>query len=158
MIAHRGARIANGVEGCALAASRRASVPHSLVYLGNDVLPSSIIEGTHAMPRDHELLHGALETLILRALADGDDHGYGISRRIAAATAGAVEVEDGSLYPALYRLEAKGLIRGDWGLSEARKRARFYRLTDRGRRRLASQTAQWAAFAGGVSKYLLGDR
>jgi transcriptional regulator len=108
--------------------------------------------------RDHELLHGALETLILRALSDADDHGYGISRRIAAATGGAVEVEDGSLYPALYRLERKRLVRGDWGLSDARKRARFYHLTDRGRRHLARQTAQWAAFAGGVSKYLLGDK
>jgi transcriptional regulator len=110
------------------------------------------------MPRDHELLHGALETLILRALTEAEDHGYGISRRIVAATGGAVEVEDGSLYPALYRLERKGLIRGDWGLSDARKRARFYRLTDRGRRHLTKQTAQWAAFASGVSKFLLGDR
>ena len=108
------------------------------------------------MARDHELLHGALEALILRTLADAEDHGYGISRRIEAATSGAVKVEDGSLYPALYRLERKALIKGEWGLSEARKRARFYHLTDKGRRQLARQTAQWAAFAGGVSKFLLG--
>ena len=110
------------------------------------------------MARDHELLHGALEALILRTLADAEDHGYGISRRIEAATNGAVKVEDGSLYPALYRLERKALVRGEWGLSEARKRARFYHLTDKGRRQLARQTAQWATFAGGVSKFLLGDR
>jgi PadR family transcriptional regulator PadR len=110
------------------------------------------------MPRDHELLHGALDALILRTLADGEDHGYGISRRIESATAGAVQVEDGSLYPALYRLERKALIKGEWGLSEARKRARFYHLTDKGRRQLVRHTAQWAAFAGGVSKFLLGDR
>jgi PadR family transcriptional regulator PadR len=110
------------------------------------------------MARDHELLHGALEALILRTLADGDDHGYGISRRIESATNGAVQVEDGSLYPALYRLERKALIKGEWGLSEARKRARFYRLTDKGRRQLARHTAQWAAFSSGVSKFLLGDQ
>jgi transcriptional regulator len=104
----------------------------------------------------HELLHGALEPLILRTLADADDHGYGISRRIETSTGGAVRVEDGSLYPALYRLEKKALIRGEWGVSEARKRARFYHLTDKGRRHLAKQTAQWAAFAGGVSRLLLG--
>ena len=105
----------------------------------------------------HELLHGALEPLILRTLADADDHGYGISRRIETATDGAVRVEDGSLYPALYRLEKRGLVRGEWGLSEARKRARFYQLTEKGRKHLAKQTAQWAAFAGGVSRLLLRD-
>jgi PadR family transcriptional regulator, regulatory protein PadR len=107
------------------------------------------------MPK-HELLHGALDALILRTLADGDDHGYGISRRIETSTGGAVRVEDGSLYPALYRLEKKGLARGEWGISEARKRARFYHLTDKGRRHLARQTAQWSVFAGGVSRLLLG--
>ena len=110
------------------------------------------------MPREHDLLHGALDALILRALAEAEDHGYGISRRIEAATDGAVKVEDGSLYPALSRLEKKGLISGQWGLSDARKRARFYRLTDKGTRQLARQTAQWAEFSGGVSRFLLGDR
>jgi len=105
-----------------------------------------------------ELLHGALEALILRTLSDGDDHGYGISRRIESATGGAVQVGDGSLYPALYRLERKALIKGEWGLTEARKRARFYHLTDKGRRHLVRQTAQWAAFAGGVSRFLLGEK
>jgi len=110
------------------------------------------------MARDHELLHGALEALILRTLSEGDDHGYGISRRIESATGGAVQVEDGSLYPALYRLERKALIKGEWALTEARKRARFYHLTDKGRRHLVRQTAQWAAFAGGVSRFLLGEK
>ena len=110
------------------------------------------------MSRDQELLHGALDALILRTLSDADDHGYGISRRIEAATGGAVRVEDGSLYPALYRLEKKELIRGEWGLSDLRKRARFYHLTPKGRRHLTRQTARWAAFAGGVSRFLLGDK
>jgi PadR family transcriptional regulator len=110
------------------------------------------------MARDHELLHGALEALILRTLSDRSDHGYGISRRIRDATGGAVEVEDGSLYPALYRLERKALIRGEWGTSDARRRARFYHLTPKGRRRLGTQTAQWAAFADGVSRLLLGRK
>ena len=106
----------------------------------------------------HELLHGALEALILRTLAETPDHGYGIVRRIEENTGGAVRVEDGSLYPALYRLEKKGLVKGEWGRSEAKKRARFYRLTDKGRRRLVRETAQWARFARGVSRLLLGER
>ena len=110
------------------------------------------------MPRKtNELLHGALDALILRAVADEADHGYGIVRRIEASTKGAVVVEDGSLYPALYRLERKGYLRGDWGVTEGNRRARFYRLTDKGRRHLSQQTAQWATFARGVSRLLLGE-
>ena len=109
------------------------------------------------MPRkSNELLHGALDALILRAVAGDADHGYGIVRRIEAATNGAVVVEDGSLYPALYRLERKGYLRGDWGVTEGKRRARFYRVTDKGRKHLSQQTAQWATFARGVSRLLLG--
>ena len=106
----------------------------------------------------HELLHGTLETLILKVLEGEPRHGYGIVRAIDAATAGAVEVEDGSLYPALYRLEKQALIRGDWGVSDAGRRARFYRLTSKGARALAARTKTWEQFAGGVSRLLLGRR
>jgi transcriptional regulator len=106
----------------------------------------------------HELLHGTLDTLILKALDAEPRHGYGIVRQIEEATRGAVNVEDGSLYPALYRLEKKGLVRGDWGVSDAGRRARFYRLTPKGARALAAQTRTWEQFAAGVSRLLLGRR
>ena len=103
-----------------------------------------------------ELLHGTLDVLILKALHQGPGHGYEIVRRIDTSTDGAVAVEDGSLYPALNRLEKKGHIRGDWGVSDAGRRARFYQLTPAGRRALAAQTRTWKRFAAGVSRLLLG--
>ena len=107
------------------------------------------------MPRkSNELLHGALDALILRAVAGDADHGYGIVRRIEAATNGAVVVEDGSLYPALYRLERKGYLRGDWGVTEGKRRARFYKLTRSGRRQLDAETESWARLAAAVQGVL----
>lgn len=105
----------------------------------------------------NELLHGTLDVLILKALIDAPHHGYEIVRHISTTTAGAVTIEDGSLYPALYRLEKKGHIKGTWGVSEAGRRARFYALTDAGRKALTTQTDAWAKFAAGVSKLLLGE-
>jgi transcriptional regulator len=102
-----------------------------------------------------ELLHGTLETLILKTLAGGRRHGYAVARAIEDATDGVVDVEDGSLYPALYRMERRELIEAEWGLSELGRRAKFYRITARGRRQLTSQTAEWARFAGAISKVLL---
>jgi transcriptional regulator len=102
-----------------------------------------------------ELLHGTLEALILKTLAGGRRHGYGIARAIEDATDGVVEVEEGSLYPALYRMERKGVIEAEWGTSELNRRAKFYRLTPKGRKVLAAQTAEWVRFAGAVSKVLL---
>lgn len=108
------------------------------------------------MPRTgNELLHGTLEVMVLRALRDEPRHGYEIARQIRISTDNAVVVEDGSLYPALYRLEAKRLLKGEWGVSAGR-RARFYRLTPSGQRRLQAETERWSAFARGVSKLLLG--
>ena len=103
-----------------------------------------------------DLLHGTLDILILKALADEPRHGYAIVRQIEAATRDAVKVEDGSLYPALYRLEQKRLIRGKWGISDAGRRARFYELTDAGRRQLASRVAEWGRFSLGVTRMLEG--
>jgi len=104
-----------------------------------------------------ELLHGTLETLVLKTLAGGRRHGYGIARAIEDATDGVVDVEEGSLYPALYRMEHRGLVEAEWGVSELGRRAKFYRITVRGRRQLASQTAEWARFAGAISKVLLAN-
>ena len=102
-----------------------------------------------------ELLHGTLDALVMKTLTRGQRHGYGIARWIEEATDEAVVVEEGSLYPALYRLERRGLIDAEWGVSELGRKAKFYRLTARGRRQLITETEQWARFAAGVSKVLL---
>ena len=108
------------------------------------------------MPKTtNELLHGTLEVMILKALRNEPRHGYEIARHIRTSTEDAVVVEDGSLYPALYRLETKKLLKGEWGVSGGR-RARFYRLTPAGQRKLQAETEKWSAFAKGVSKLLLG--
>jgi transcriptional regulator len=109
-------------------------------------------------PRSAELLHGTLDVLILKALTDAPRHGYDIVRHITSTTGDAVVIEDGSLYPALYRLEKKGHVTGAWGVSDAGRRARFYELTPVGRAALKAQTKDWAAFAAGVSQFLLGAR
>jgi len=102
-----------------------------------------------------ELLHGTLDALVLKTLSRGPRHGYGIARWLEEASDEMVVVEEGSLYPALYRLERRGLVEADWGTSELGRKAKFYRLTTQGRRHLAAETAQWASFAAAVSKVLL---
>ena len=106
-------------------------------------------------PSSTELLHGTLDALILKTLAGGRLHGYAIAQVIEAATGEAIVVEEGSLYPALYRMERKGWIEAEWGVSESGRRAKFYRLTPRGRRQLAVQTAEWARFSAAISRVLL---
>jgi PadR family transcriptional regulator PadR len=101
------------------------------------------------------LLHGTLDALILKTLAATPRHGYGIAKFIEDATEEAVLVEEGSLYPALYRMERRGWLEAEWGMSELGRRAKFYRLTDDGRAQLATETATWQRFAAGVSKVLL---
>jgi transcriptional regulator len=103
----------------------------------------------------NELLHGTLETLILKTLAHGPRHGYAIARWLEETTADALQIEDGSLYPALYRMEQRGWIHADWGTSELGRKAKFYRLTAAGRKRLAASTAEWARFSSAISKVLL---
>src|SRR3954471_18741541 len=102
-----------------------------------------------------ELLHGTLETLVLKTLAGGRRHGYGVARAIEDATDGVVGIEEGSLYPALYRLERKGWVEAEWGTSELGRRAKLYRLTSAGRKQLAAETEMWRRFSAGVSKVLL---
>jgi len=103
----------------------------------------------------NELLHGTLETLILKAVAGGPRHGYAIARWLEESTADVLQVEDGSLYPALYRMEQRGLIQASWGTSELGRKAKFYRLTAAGRKRLTASTAEWARFSAAISKVLL---
>lgn len=104
----------------------------------------------------NELLHGTLETLILKSVARGPRHGYAIARWLEESTGEILRIEDGSLYPALYRMEQRGWIAADWGTSELGRRAKFYKITPAGRRRLSSSTDEWARFAGAVTKVLLG--
>src|SRR3954463_16424006 len=101
------------------------------------------------------LLHGALDALILKTLASGPNHGYSIAKFIEETTDEAVLIEEGSLYPALYRLERRGWVEAEWGTSELGRRAKLYRLTPKGRRQLAAQTAKWARFAAAISRILI---
>ncbi len=107
------------------------------------------------MTESNELLHGTLDTLVLKTLAWGPWHGYAIARWIATVSEDALQIEEGSLYPALYRLERKGWIAAEWGLSESKRRVKLYQLTDTGRERLAVATAQWSRFTEAVGKVLL---
>jgi transcriptional regulator len=100
------------------------------------------------------LLHGALDALILKTLTRGPSHGYAIARFIEQTTGDAVLVEEGSLYPALYRLERRGWLEAEWGMSELGRRAKLYRLTDAGRQQLDAEMATWWRFSAGVSKLL----
>ena len=94
-----------------------------------------------------ELLQGTLDMLVLKAVSLGPLHGYGVLLRIQQISGNRLEVPQGSLYPALYRLEHEGWIAGDWGQSENNRRARFYRLTAAGRRRLDAETRKWHQMA-----------
>jgi PadR family transcriptional regulator, regulatory protein PadR len=103
----------------------------------------------------NELLHGTLETLILKTVARSPLHGYAIARWLEDATGDVLQIEDGSLYPALYRMEHRGWLRAEWGTSEVGRKAKFYSITAAGRKRLAASTHEWARFADAVSKVLL---
>ena len=94
-----------------------------------------------------EFLQGTLDVLILRTLRAGPVHGHAIAKHIQSASEDLLQVETGSLYPALHRMEAKGWIAASWELSEKGKRARFYRLTPRGKKQLESEQSKWTAFA-----------
>ena len=107
------------------------------------------------MPNERtDLMQGTLELLILNTLARESMHGYGIVQRIHEAAENLLKVEDGSLYPALYRMEERGWIKSEWGLSENNRRARFYKLTRKGQKRLESERANWNRISNAVTKIL----
>jgi PadR family transcriptional regulator len=98
-------------------------------------------------PSTTELLQGTLDLLILKAVSLGPLHGYGVLLRIQQISQDKLQIQQGSLYPALYRLEHQGLIASEWGESENRRKAKFYRLTAAGRRRMSEELAYWKRFS-----------
>ena len=102
--------------------------------------------------KNSSLLQGTVELLVLKTLSWGAMHGYGIAAWIESVTDDVLRVEEGSLYPALYRMTRKGWIRGEWGVSENNRRAKYYSLTAAGRRQLTEQSAGWERLSGAVSQ------
>lgn len=101
-----------------------------------------------------DLLQGTLDVLILKTLSWGPLHGYAVVRWIAQRTEDALRIEEGALYPALHRMEQKGWIEAEWGVSENNRRAKFYRLTDEGRRQLNAEAESWQRYADAVGRVL----
>ena len=99
-------------------------------------------------------LHGTLDMLVLKVLAPGAEHGYGIAVRLHQLSDDVLQVEEGSLYPALYRMEQRGWIASSWGVSDNNRRARFYRLTRAGRKQLDAETQSWRRLSGAVARIL----
>jgi PadR family transcriptional regulator, regulatory protein PadR len=100
------------------------------------------------------LLQGTLDMLILKALSLGALHGYGVGQRIAQISGDALRVEEGSLYPGLYRLERRGLIESEWDISDNNQKAKFYKLTRAGRKQLTLEEENWERLAGATKKAL----
>jgi transcriptional regulator len=105
-----------------------------------------------------DLLPGTLDLLILKSVSLGRLHGYGVLLRIQQISGGALQIQQGALYPALYRLEQQGLIESEWGTSDNNRRAKFYRLTSTGRARLGEETAGWNRLADAMAMALQATR
>ena len=108
------------------------------------------------MRLDKELLKGATETVVLAVLAEEPSHGYQLVQLLQRRSEGIFEFGEGTVYPLLYKLEAKGWIRGEWQAGDGRRRRRVYRVTARGRRQLEKRTEQWAGLARGMTLILKG--
>lgn len=103
---------------------------------------------------DLELLQGTLDVLVLKALTWGPRHGYAVARWIGQSSNEELSIEDGALYTALHRMEKRGWIDAEWGLSEKNRKAKFYQLTSAGRRQLRAETARWTRYASAVFRVL----
>jgi transcriptional regulator len=101
-----------------------------------------------------DLLQGTLDVLVLKTLSWGPMHGYSVARALEQLTDDVLRIEEGSLYPALHRMERRGWITSEWGLSENNRRARYYKLTTEGRRQLRAEASTWSVFSLAVSKVL----
>ena len=106
------------------------------------------------MSRPTDILPGTLDVLILKAVSLGKLHGYGVLLRIEQISGGALQIQQGALYPALYRLEHQGLIDSEWGVSDNNRKAKYYRLTAAGRRRLGQETASWRRLSAAIAMAL----
>ena len=106
------------------------------------------------MASQADLLPGTLDVLILKSVSLGKVHGYGVLLRIEQISGGALQIQQGALYPALYRLEYQGLISGEWGTSDNNRKAKYYRLTPAGKKRLGEETASWNRLAEAISRSL----
>jgi transcriptional regulator len=100
------------------------------------------------------LIRGTLDLLVLKALSTGEKHGYAVSEWIDRVTDGRLLVEEGTLYPALHRLERRGLVKAEWGYSENNRRAKYYSLTARGTQRLEREEATWRSYSAAVARAL----
>jgi transcriptional regulator len=106
------------------------------------------------MAKKPDLPQGTLDMLVLKALSLGPMHGYGIGQRIQQLAGDMLQVEEGTLYPALYRIESRGWIESEWGVSENNRRARFYTLTRAGRKQLTVEESEWAALSLAISRVM----
>lgn len=104
-----------------------------------------------------ELVRGTLDVMILKALTWGPKHGYAVTRWLADASGGRLEILEGVLYPALHRLEKRGLVTSSWGTSENNRQARFYEITPAGRRELAAETSTWEEYVALLGRVLTAD-
>lgn len=110
--------------------------------------------GTRKSGDTGELVQGTLDMMILKTLSRGSMHGFGIALSIQQSSDEVLRVEEGSLYPALHRLELEGVLKAEWGTSDNNRRAKFYRLTPQGRQRLVAETSKWKRLAGAISRVM----
>ena len=106
------------------------------------------------MEKQGDLVQGTLDMLVLKALARGAKHGYGVAEWIHQSSNDVLRVEEGALYPALHRLELKGLLSAEWGTSDNNRRAKFYSLTAAGRKKLAEETEYWRRMSGAIAQVM----
>src|SRR4051812_40896559 len=118
------------------------------------VVPSLVRQGDYMPDREIDLLRSSLDLLILKALGWGPRHGYAVAEWIEQATNDALSVEEGTLYPALHRLERKGWVESEWGISERSRRAKFYRLTAAGRAQFRAEAPAWHRCADAIAAAL----
>jgi len=107
-----------------------------------------------AAPADLGLLQGTLDVMILKALSWGPMHGFGVAKWIRSTTDDVLQIDDGALYPALHRMEHRGLIDADWDLTENKRRAKYYGLTAKGRQQLRARVSSWDRYSSAVSKVI----
>ena len=122
------------------------------MYAGSIVAYTSITDGY--MPRTVDLLQGTLDLLILKTLSWGPAHGYAVARWIETLTGEVLRVGEGSLYPALHRLEERDWVESSWQISSTKRRTKVYRLTPKGRQQLKTETGTWSQFVDAVAKVL----